>query len=136
MSTSAARWVRLKRPSAESVRRAPAAAATAAPPTRPISRTRPTERRHPDRSSALARAQTAGMSRLPSPHGRLTGGGDGGVALAVLDAPVPHADDAAGGVGDLLVVGDEQNGLAARVQAAEELEHLEPAGRVEGAGGL
>src|SRR5947207_7512161 len=135
MSTSAARWARLKRKRAESVRRAPAAAAMAAPPTRPIRRTRPTDRRQPEPSSARARTQTASMSWLPGgAHGRF-GGADGGVglgvALSVFDATVAHADDAAGGVRHLLVVGHEQDGLAARMEAPEELEHLQAARGVE-----
>ena len=53
-----------------------------------------------------------------------------------LDAAVPHRHDPVGRLGHALVVGHEQDRLAARVQAAEELEHLQPARRVERAGRL
>ena len=54
----------------------------------------------------------------------------------VDDAAVLHPHDALGGVGDRLVVGDEQDRLAAGVQAAEQLEHLFAALAVERAGRL
>ena len=52
------------------------------------------------------------------------------------DPAVAHADDAVAGLGNLVVVGDEQDRLTARVQASEELEHLVAALGVERAGRL
>src|SRR5437762_2348064 len=55
----------------------------------------------------------------------------------VDDAAVAHPHDSLGGVGDRLVVGDDQHGLSALVvQPAEQLEDLLASGRVEGAGRL
>ena len=53
-----------------------------------------------------------------------------------LDAAVAHAHDAIGGGRDVVVVRDHQDRLAARVQPAEQLEHLVAALGVERAGGL
>src|SRR5205085_5200787 len=47
------------------------------------------------------------------------------------DATVLHLHDTLGGIGNVLVVRDEQDRLAAGVQPPEELEHLEPARAVE-----
>ena len=52
------------------------------------------------------------------------------------DPAVAHADDAVAGFGDLVVVRHEQDRLAARVQAPEQLEHLVAAFGVERAGRL
>jgi hypothetical protein len=54
-----------------------------------------------------------------------------GLSAIVDDATVAHAHDALRGVGNGLVVGDEQDRLAARMEAGEELEHFLAALRVE-----
>ena len=54
----------------------------------------------------------------------------------VDDLAVLHADDALGGRGHVVVVGDHEDRLAARVEAAEQLDDLVAALGVEGAGGL
>ena len=48
----------------------------------------------------------------------------GGLAAVVDHAAVLHVNNPLRGVGDRLVVGDEQDGLAARVEAGEELEYF------------
>src|SRR5213075_3035672 len=98
----------------------PAAAARAAPAMTPIRRARPIPRRQPERNSARARAQTAATSWLPGGGCYRLGDRHGHVFFAaVVDPAVPHADDARGGVGHLLVVGDHEDRLAARVEAPE-----------------
>src|SRR4051812_25360870 len=54
----------------------------------------------------------------------------------VLDPAVAHADDPVRGLGDLVVVRDQQDRLSVRVQPLEELEHLSTTVRVERAGRL
>src|SRR5262245_18540170 len=47
-----------------------------------------------------------------------------GVALVGLDVPVPHADDAAGPGGDVVLVRDHDDGLALGVEPGEHLHDL------------
>jgi len=56
------------------------------------------------------------------------------LAAFVDDAAVAHLCDPSGGCRDVVVVGHHQDRLPAGVQAAEQLEHLLPALRVEGTG--
>ena len=74
------------------------------------------------RSGAADRQSRPGRRSAPSP--------------GVDDLAVLHAGDALGGGGDVVVVGDHQDRLAALVEAAEQLDHLVAALGVEGAGGL
>ena len=57
-----------------------------------------------------------------------------GLVPSLDDPAVLHPHDPPGGVGDRLVVGDQQDRLTASVKAAEQLEHLLAALAVEGAG--
>ena len=58
----------------------------------------------------------------------------GGLTAVVDDTAVPHAHDALRGVGDGLIVGDEQDRLAAGVQPSEQLQDFLATFRVERAG--
>src|SRR5215212_4910670 len=104
---------------APSVRRAPATAASTIPPARPTSTARTIVAPQRRRSSARARAQTAaitaplagqrrGLRSRPEVADQRR---DGLADLIVGHAAVAHPGDPAGGCGDLLVVGDQQDGL-------------------------
>src|SRR5689334_2402644 len=117
------------RSNAVSVRRAPAKAARVTAPARPATRPSATAAFHRVRNSVRSRNQIPAI-RIGSDRGRArvrTGGG----SLLVLDPAVAHEHDAVAGVGDLAVVGDEQDRLAVRVEAAEQLEDLVAALGVE-----
>ena len=53
-----------------------------------------------------------------------------------MHAPIAHQHHAVGGPGHPLVVSDEEDRLPTGVEAPEQLEHLERAGRVQRAGRL
>ena len=59
-----------------------------------------------------------------------------GLTAVVDDAAVSHSHEALGGVGNRLVVSDQQDRLAAGVQTGEQLEHFLATLRVERAGRL
>ena len=81
--------------------------------------------RHCDRRLVRAQSSAAAIGRvLNSPE----------AAAVVDDAPVAHPHEPLGGIGHRLVVGDQQDRLAAGVQAGEEFEHFLAAFRVERAG--
>jgi len=121
----ATRW----RASAESVRRAPAAAATTRPPATPARTASVSQVRQRARSSAKKRIQTAATSGSQGWSGRRCNRG-------AHDAAVLHPHDAPSRVGNALVVCDEQDRLPAGMEPAEQLEHLEPACAIESAGRL
>src|SRR5437764_5671425 len=105
--TFGARSAWAKRGKAVSVRRAPAAAAMTPPAARPtrIASINPALQRV--RRSARARAQTAANSQLPGGGGAL---GSTDSLVILFDASVAHAHHPVGGVGDVLVMGDEEYG--------------------------
>ena len=83
----------------------------------------------------------------PSAHAHRTGGTGGrrhrtvgplpvGSGPASHHLPVPHVHQALGGLGHVVVVGDQDDGLAAAVQPGQELDDLVAAVRVEGPGRL
>src|SRR5215211_1659662 len=129
------------------VRRAPATAARTTPPARPTNIASSTVACQRRRSSARARTHTAVITATfrrerHEPESRSWPGITrqrrvaGRVSLTVGDAAVAHPGDPLGGRGHLLVVGDQQDGLAAGVETPEQLHDLGAAGRVERAGGL
>jgi hypothetical protein len=80
-----------------------------------------------------------GWSILASGFAWLRGGRSGrdcGRVVVVHDSPVSHANDPVAGLGDLVVVRDEQDRLTAGVEATEQLEHFVAAFGVERARGL
>ena len=114
--------------------RAPAVAASTVPTTIATSRASRANDRHRVRRSARRRYPVTVMGW----RGELADRRGGGLSRAVDRARVDHlavlhAGDPLGGGGDVVVVGDHEDRLAALVEAAEQLDHLVPALGVEGA---
>src|SRR5207244_307318 len=94
--------------------------AITSPPVTPASMAKVSHVRQRERNSARKRIRTAATSASYSSDGRRRDRG-------AHDAAVLHPHNAFSSVGNALVVRDQQDRLPARVESAEELEHLEPA---------